>query len=139
MSADVGGHGADVVARHQRGRHQCPESEVRTGFGEGQAGPPDHEHVRVVPVPGTGLRGQRGGDVEDVADAHRVAVGVAVLPDVEQVFGGAPQVGDLPPVVLVAGDGVVAVGVDAVDDRPPGGTQGVAHQGEAADLLVTGA
>ncbi len=80
-----------------------------------------------------------GRAVQDVADAHRIAVGVVVLPDVEQVLGRPPQVGDLAPVVLVAGGGVEAVGVDAVDDRPPRGTQGVAHDGEPCDLLAEGA
>lgn len=42
------------------------------------------------------------------------------------------------PQLYGAGDGVEAVGVDAVDDRPPGGPQGVAHQREARDLLVAG-
>src|SRR4051812_9586915 len=71
--AHVGGHGADVVAGHERCGQQRPQGEVGAGLRERQAGAAHDQHVGVVPVPRARLGRQRRGDVQDVADAHRVS------------------------------------------------------------------
>src|SRR5690606_17021278 len=139
---DRGGRGVhvpDVVARDQRRGHDRPEGEVAAHLGVRHAAPADHHHVGVVELPGGGVARQGHVDVDDVLDAHRVAVGLTGVPDVGDVLGRAPDVGDVAPVPLRAGLLVDAVGVDAVEDRPAGGRQGVPHLGEGADLVVDAA
>ena len=58
--AGVGRHGAQVVARHERGREHAPEAEVGLVLGGGHAPVAHLEHVRVVPVPGPRVRAPGG-------------------------------------------------------------------------------
>ena len=109
----------DVGAGDQRRGHLGPEAELRAVLGGGQRAVADLQHVRVVPVPGPGVGGQAHVAVEDRQHAGVAGVDVA---------GGAPAVADAGPPGPHA---VLAPVAQAVQDRPAGRGQGVAHGGVA--------
>src|SRR6185437_9394643 len=114
----AGGVG-DVGAGDQGCGHLRPQRELGLLFGGAHA-VADFQHVRVVPVPGTGIGGQAHVAVED--GEHAAEAGV-------DVTGGAPGVPDARAPGPRALEAPVA---QAEQDRPAGGGQCVAHRGVAA-------
>ena len=121
--ADLGRHGREVVARHERGRHHRPEAEVRAALGEGHAAVADLEHVGVVPAARARVRVEVGDEVEDVGDADAAPLPAAV-PAVLDVAGRPPEVAD----ARGPGPGLVLPHSQMrEDDRASRGPQRAAH------------
>ena len=131
-----GRRAADVVPRDQRRGHHRPHGEMASLLGFRHAAVADLQHVRVVEPTRLGVGSQRHVDVDDVLHAHECAAVTAGVPLIRNVLSGPPYVRDVTPVAPWSGLLVNAVGVDAVDDLPSGGGQGVAHLGERRHLLL---
>ncbi len=102
IQEDIGdsiGHCPDIVAGDQRGRHNGPEAELAFVFVVSAAGIPHFQHIRVVPVAGTGIGIERLIDIGDIQERAEVVVDIAGRPP---EIGGVNHPG---PHIVPAADG----------------------------------
>jgi len=123
----IGGHLAEIVASEQRRGEESPEAHVGSILLGGHVAVTDFEHVGIVPVAGSG----EGSEISLLeADDGHSTVGVV------NVVGGSPHLrSDLRAPLPGFSDAVLA---EAVEDRPVGGFESVAHLAVGVDHHLEG-
>ena len=91
--ADFRLHGIQIVARHQRRRHDCPQAEMRAVLRRRHAAVAHFQHVGIVPMAWAREFGEVGIHVHNGDRTGAVFLALA-FPLIQNVGGGAPQISD---------------------------------------------